>query len=112
MPLGYGLWVFLKNNPVVLYIGAAFAFLATFLSWQRLRDMRIRRENSEKHERAAAKEKERAVEYVETVREEAADAADKAIEARDTASPLDPERMSDAKRARIFGRSRATGEGS
>lgn len=48
MPFGYGLYVFLKNNPVVLYIGAAFAAVATFLSWQRLRDMRIRKQERTK----------------------------------------------------------------
>jgi biopolymer transport protein ExbB/TolQ len=112
MPILWRLFDFIANNKTAQWVLAIVSGLALYKVYERLRDNRIRRENSEKHERAAAKERERAVEYVETVREEAADAAEKAIEARDFASPLDPERMSDAKRARIFGRSRASSEGS
>ena len=79
MPLGYGLWVFLKNNPVVLYIGAAFAFLATFLSWQRLRDMRIRRTVAEKIE-IEAQDKSRQV--IAKAEEKTHDVIEKADEAR------------------------------
>ena len=47
MPFGYGLYTFLKANPVVMWVGGAFAAVVTFLSWQRLRDMRIRRQAKE-----------------------------------------------------------------
>lgn len=107
----YPIFQFFENSKTARWVLGIVTGVALYKFYERLRDNRIRRENSEKHERAAAKEKERAVEYVETVREEAADAADKAIEARNSASPLDPERMSDAKRARIFGRARPSEEG-
>ena len=66
-PFGYSAWLFLKNNPIVLYIAGGFAFLATFLSWQRLRDGRIRRE-----------EKKRVVEKIEATEDKLKEAANEA----------------------------------
>ena len=79
MPFGYGLWVFLKNNPVVAYAAAGVAALATFLSWQRLRDMRIRREVTEKIEVRA---QETATKVIEDAQEKTNDVIEKADEAR------------------------------
>jgi hypothetical protein len=47
MPFGYGLYTFLKANPVVAWIAGGMTALGVFLSWQRLRDMRIRRQAKE-----------------------------------------------------------------
>ena len=79
MPFGYGLWVFLKNNPVVAYAAAGVAALATFLSWQRLRDMRIRREVTEKIEVRA---QETATKVIEDAQEKTNDVIEKVDQAR------------------------------
>lgn len=55
MPFGYGLYTFLKANPVVAWVAGAFAAVATFLSWQRLRDGRIRRQHERKLDEQAQK---------------------------------------------------------
>jgi hypothetical protein len=79
MPFGFAFYTFLKNNPVVLYIGAAFAAIATFLSWQRLRDMRIRREARKKIEAEAEKTADKVIQKAE---EKTHDVIAKADEAR------------------------------
>jgi hypothetical protein len=79
MPFGYGLYVFLKNNPVVAYVAAGFAALGTFLSWQRLRDMRIRREARKKIEAEAEKTADKVIQKAE---EKTHDVIAKADEAR------------------------------
>jgi hypothetical protein len=99
------IWNWMKQIPRwVWYVILALAGL-----WALRADARQDGKKSEK-----AKQKERdlqirrdAEDYIETVKEEGDEAAEQAIERRDTASPLDPERMPDAQRDRIFGRNRA-----
>jgi hypothetical protein len=111
-PIGYGIWLWFKSNPAAQWAAGIGAGLLLFFSWLGLRDRRIRREERLKQRAENMRQKERAVEYVETLKQEAQDEAEQAIDRRDTAQPLDPERMSDAQRKRIFGRGAATGDGS
>lgn len=79
MPFGYGLYTFLKANPVVVWIGGAFAAVVTFLSWQRLRDGRIRREERRRIEIKAEQAADKAV---DNAKENAGDTIRKAEDAR------------------------------
>jgi hypothetical protein len=47
-PLGFAFWTWLKNNPAAQWAIGIGAGLAAFLSWQRLRDIRIRKEERQK----------------------------------------------------------------
>ena len=105
----FGNWV--ANNKAVQWILGILAFIIALILWGERREGQGRRQEKVKVKEETLRQKERAIEYIETVEKEAADAAEQAIERRDTASPLDPERMPDDQRARIFGRNRAPKEG-
>jgi hypothetical protein len=49
-PFGYSAWLFFKNNPAAQWVAGVTAGLIAFLSWQRLRDGRIRREERQRIE--------------------------------------------------------------
>lgn len=110
-PIGFSLWLWFRSNPAAQWAAGVGAGLLLFFSWLTLRDRRIRREERLKQRAENLRQKERAVEYVKTLEQELQDEAQQAIERRDDARPLDPERMSDAQRKRIFGRGAATGDG-
>lgn len=52
-PFGYSLWLWFKDNKVAQWAVGIFAGLVAFLSWQRLRDIRIRREERKRIEERA-----------------------------------------------------------
>ena len=92
------------NNPAARWIAGIGATLAFAITWLALHDRKIRQIERLK----AAEQTRKATEkYTETVAKETAHEADEAIEARDTAKPLDPDGMSDAQYERIFGRRRS-----
>lgn len=54
-PIGYSIWLFFKNNRAAQWVAGVTAGLIAFLSWQRLRDGRIRREERQRIEQKAQK---------------------------------------------------------
>ena len=83
-PFGYGLWVWLKDNPAAQWVVGIGAGLAVFLSWQRLRDIRIRKEERQK---IAAK----AEEMVRRVTDKAKEKTDETIRKADDARARVPD---------------------
>ena len=102
-PFGYGLWLWFKGNPVAQGVALGLAVVVAGLIY-----IRIRIAQALKVDRLKAMMKTRKAvdDYVETVKEETAHEADQALEARDSAQPLDPGSMSDAQYERISGRRR------
>lgn len=85
---------------VVLTVGLV---LFVMRAKEEVDEARGRRQSDRKWEKRAAEQERRGREFINETREEAADAADTALEARDRAGPLDPDRMRDDQRTRIFG---------
>lgn len=83
-PFGYGLWVWFKDNPAAQWVVGIGAGLAVFLSWQRLRDIRIRKEERQK---IAAK----AEEMVRRVTAKAKEKTDETIRKADDARARVPD---------------------
>jgi hypothetical protein len=54
-PIGYSLWLWFKDNKAAQWAAGIFAGLVAFLSWQRLRDIRIRKEERQRIEVKAEK---------------------------------------------------------
>jgi len=77
-PLGYGLYMWLKANPAVMWIAGIGTALAGFLSWQRLRDMRIRREERKRIDAKAEKTAGRVIQQARTKSDETIRKADDA----------------------------------
>ena len=78
-PLGFAFWTWMKNNPAAQWVVGIGAGLAVFLSWQRLRDIRIRKEERQK---IAAKAEEMVRRVIETAKEKTDDTIRKADDAR------------------------------
>lgn len=83
-PLGFAFWTWMKNNPAAQWVVGIGAGLAVFLSWQRLRDIRIRREERQK---IAAK----AEEMVRRVTDKAKEKTDETIRKADDARARVPD---------------------
>ena len=103
-PFGYGLYVWLKNNPIAQGIVVAGVLYVAFKAYIALRVRSATGKFKLKQEREVLKQRQRAKDYIDTMEEELEDEAHDAIEARDRAGPLDPDSMSDEQHARIFGR--------
>lgn len=105
----FSLFDFVENHrwaQVVLGVGIFYVIMR----WkEEIDEGRGRRQSDRKWEKRAVKQERRAREFIETTKEEAAHEADQALEARDTAGPVDPDRMRDDQRTRIFGRHAAAG---
>jgi hypothetical protein len=95
------MWI--KNNPVAQGMVAAFVVVA--IAWVYIK-VRIARAIKVDRLKAVIKTQKAVDTYVEVVTKETAHEADEALEARDTAQPLNPDGMSDAQYERIFGRRR------
>lgn len=83
-PLGFAFWTWMKNNPAAQWVVGIGAGLAVFLSWQRLRDIRIRKEERQK---IAAK----AEEMVRRVTDKAKEKTDETIRKADDARARVPD---------------------
>ena len=86
-PFGYGVWVWLRNNPLAQGAAMAVGAWAIFWGWLRLRDRRqkvaIEQELELKSERAAR-------EVVQTAREKSHEIIREAQEARDSIPSATP----------------------
>lgn len=107
MPFGYGAWLWFKDNrwaQIVLGLGIAYLIMRGKEEFDKRRG---REQERIMWERRRAEERERAVQYIETRTEEAADAADQALENRDRAlrnpEPRHHSELSDAAFERRFG---------
>ena len=78
-PLGFAFWTWMKNNPAAQWVVGIGAGLAVFLSWQRLRDIRIRKEERQK---IAAKAEEMVRRVTDKAKEKTDDTIRKADDAR------------------------------
>jgi hypothetical protein len=78
-PFGYGAWIWLKNNPAAQWAIGIGAGLAAFLSWQRLRDIRIRKEE---RQRIEVKAQQRARKVTDKAKEKTDETIRKADDAR------------------------------
>ena len=78
-PLGFAFWTWMKNNPAAQWVVGIGAGLAVFLSWQRLRDIRIRKEERQK---IAAKAEEAARRVTDKAKEKTDETIRKADDAR------------------------------
>ena len=105
----FGSWV--ANNKAVQWVLGVLLFIVALILWGERREGQGRKQEKIKARERDVALKEEAAEYIEIVKEEGDEDAEQAIESRDAAGPLDPERMPDAQRDRIFGRNR-TPEGS
>lgn len=103
-PLGYGLYVWLRDNPAARWAVGIGAALIALLTWDRMRTTRIKREARAKAERKAEKQADKIIKDME---DSSDDRIQDAVEARDRV-PDDPtsDSLSDAARAILFGSGR------
>ena len=80
MPFGYGLYTAIRNSPALQWALGIGAAIIAFLTWQRLRDMRIRREATAKAEKRAEKQSKTILKDMEEDINETVEAADRAAE--------------------------------
>lgn len=78
-PLGYGLWVWFKDNKVAQYLTGAVIVAAIYKIYERLRDNRIRKQVEHKIEIKAQKT---ATKVITKAQEKTADVIEKADKAR------------------------------
>jgi hypothetical protein len=78
-PFGFAFYTWLKANPAVMWIAGIGTALAGFLSWQRLRDIRIRREE---RKRIDAKAKQTAGRVIDKAKDRSDETIRKADDAR------------------------------
>lgn len=107
MPPLYGLWLWFKGNKIAQIVAGLGVFYIIMRMKEERDEARGRAQSNRQWEQRRAEERERAVEYIETQTQEAADAADQAIETRDRAL-ADPEprhhsELSDEQFERRFG---------
>jgi predicted membrane metal-binding protein len=81
MPAGYGLWLFLKNNPAARWAAATVAALVAFFTWLALHDRKVRREANAKGQIKAEKQAREAIQAVKERTNETIEKADKARDA-------------------------------
>ena len=109
MPFGYGLYTAIRNSPALQWALGIGAAIIAFLTWQRLRDMRIRREATAKAEKRAEKQSKTILKDME---EESNDRIEAAREARERVPDgVTADQLRDDARAVLFGRGRNGGGG-
>lgn len=81
MPVGYSIWLFLKNNPAARWAAASVAALVAFFTWLALRDRRIRREAVLKQEIKARKTADKVLGKLEKESDERIEKANQAADA-------------------------------
>jgi len=101
MPFGYGVWLFLKNNPAARWAAGIGAAFIAFLTWLALHDRKVRREAVQKQETKARKT---ATKELTKLEHEADERIEKAHQAADAVSgDVDSGSLSDDTRRILFG---------
>lgn len=100
MPFGYGLYTAIRNSPALQWALGIGAAIIAFLTWQRLRDMRIRREATAKAEKRAEKQSKTILKDME---EDSNDRIEAAREARERVpDDVDRSQLSDGASSILF----------
>lgn len=108
-PFGYGLWLWLKDNPAAQWALGIGAALFALLTWDKFRTSRIKREATAKANRKAEKQSKAILEDME---EESNDRIEAAREARERVpDDVSADSLSDGARAILFGTRSDSGGG-
>jgi len=107
----FSLFEFVEKNRWAQYLLTAGLVYFVIRAKEETDEARGRSQSDRKWEKRAAEQDRRARDYIDQTRKEAAHDAEQALEARDAAGPVDPDRMPKPQRARIFGRHADAGGG-
>ena len=99
-PFGYGIWLWLKDNPAAQWAIGIGAALIALLTWDRLRTNRIRREATRKANDRAEKQSDKILDKME---QESNDRIEAAREARERVpDDVDRSQLSDGASSILF----------
>ena len=108
-PFGYGIWLWLKDNPAAQWAIGIGAALIALLTWDKFRTSRIKREATRKANDRAEKQSDKILDKME---QESNDRIEAAREARERVPDgVTADQLRDDARAVLFGRGRNGGGG-